>query len=183
MFEHLTCHSSFQLTAYVMKQVPLAASHPIPNQLLTFHAILWLYIRYHGQIYRLSIWKLTPTEGGRTWCGASHSSHNTRIHLSSPPGIRMLGFWTSEIQVVFVVNVARHSLVHDGHLDLRAHIHCWEECLQTPKTANMGYSQIQHSSKDYTDSADSYVVIQNEVFWHSFHVPAVLHAMAERTNK
>lgn len=42
--------------------------------------------------------------------------------------------------MVPMVDVAGHYLVHVGHLDLRAHVHCREECVQTPKTANMGYS-------------------------------------------
>lgn len=162
----------------MVKQVPLPPSHPIPHQLLTLHAILRLYPWYNGQNFRLITRKFAHKEGRSTWRGASHSSHNSGIHISSTPRIHILGFWTSVIQVVFMVNVASHYLVHDGYLDLRANIHCWEECVQTPKTTNMGYSQIHCSSKDY-----NMFWYKMKFSWHLFRFPVVLHAMAERSNK
>lgn len=136
----------FHLTDYSVKQVPLTAPHPVPDQLLALHATLRLYLWYNGQIFGLIIRKLAPKEGGSTGRGAPDTSHDTGIHIPSTPRIRVLSFWTSEVQLVPMADVAGHHLVQDAHLDLWAHVHGREECVQTPKTANMGYSQIQCSS-------------------------------------
>jgi hypothetical protein len=131
---------------FLTQQISFTTSHPIPHQLFTFHAYIWLHVWDHGQVLRCSIWGCTKKTWRITWCGTFNASNNTGVHLSSTARICLLGLKAPYFQMVPVVDVACDTtMVFDSNLELWPDICSREHHFPKAQIAVLDDTKIQYT--------------------------------------
>ena len=114
-----------EMIDYLTSRVSLSTSHSIQDQLLSFHAHLWLHLWYGGCV----IWKITY----KTWriapCVSFDTSSNATVYLSSEARICLLSLQTLHIQMVRMDNVTS-DMFYNVNMDLWSCDYSWEESIQ-----------------------------------------------------
>lgn len=129
------------------QQVSFTTSHPIPHQLFTFHAYIWLCLWNNGQVHGCCLWNFTWKTWRVTKSGTSNPSDHIGVHLLSKARICNLGLQAPHFQMVLVVDVAYDILVPDHHMDLWKYVCCRGKHLRKAQMAVLGGSKIHYTSK------------------------------------
>lgn len=162
-------------------QISFSPSHSIPNQLLPFYAVLWLYLRNNGQVRRCSVWSFVKKARRITRRCTFNTFDHTRFPLSSSSRTRFLGLQAPPGS--HHGHVARHVLVCVGDLDLRPCLRFREEHLRETQTTILGGTKIQYASNKLIKAYIFLSIFFSLINMHIFNLFTVSFSRTKRENQ